>query len=271
MMNLRCRLFMYALAALSLGRAFAGSVVVESGLTQAYNLQPGKRVEGTIVVHNKGNDPQEVRVYQTDYLFWSNGTSDFGQPGSVPRSNSSWISFSPQQFTVPGNSTSSVYYQIQAPNDANLTGTYWSMLMVEPVAQLANTAAGSDPKKIMVELQTVLRYTVQIVTDIGDSGRREIKIAGKQLTAGGDKYTLQLDIENVGERWLRPFVQADVYDAQGKHIGQFSGGRTRIYPGCSVRVPIEMMGVTTGKYNALVVVDNGDQSVWGAQYELEIK
>jgi len=43
----------------------------------------------------------------------------------------------------------------------------------------------------------------------------------------------------------------------------------RIYPGTSVRHKIDLSSLPGGKYMALVVADNGDEYIFGAQYTLE--
>ena len=250
---------------------FGAGIHVVDDLTKEATAKPGDKVQGAILVQNSGDKPGEVKVYQTDYLFFSGGKNDYGEPGSVQRSNSSWIAFTPSQFVIQPGETAKIYYTIEVPNDESLCGTYWSMLMVEPIADGALKPIGSSPDKINLGIHTVMRYAIQVVVNIGDTGKREIKIANKQIiTKDGDRF-LQLDIENVGERWLRPWIRAEIYDDQGARIGSFGGSRTRIFPGCSVRIPIKITDLQAGKYTSLVVVDNGDDSVWGAQYEMDIK
>ena len=116
-----------------------------------------------------------------------------------------------------------------------------------------------------------MRYAIQIVTDIGGSGRKEIKLADRRLVANDGKWSLQLDVENTGERWLRPSVVAELYNGEGGYVGRFEGDRFRIYPGCSVRTSIGLNSLPAGKYSALIVLDSGDESVWGARYHIEIK
>ena len=73
--------------ALSADIASAASVSVVGGLTREIVLQPGARTEGCIVLRNNTDQPQEVKVYQTDYLFWADGRNEYGEPGATPRSN----------------------------------------------------------------------------------------------------------------------------------------------------------------------------------------
>lgn len=255
---------------LSACTSVVAGIDVLSGLTDEAVLQPGDKKDGRIVLRNTADTPQEVRVYQTDYTFRCDGTNAYDKPGACNRSNGPWITFSPQQFTVPPKETSTVYYTVQVPRDDKLTGTYWSMLMVEPV-MLAPPPVKGEQGKVKVGLQTVIRYGVQIVTNIGGTGKREARFVDKQLVASDGKRFLQLDLENTGDRWLRPTIWAEVFDDKGARAGRFECGRTRIYPGCSTRNSIDLGSLKAGKYQALVVIDNGDESVWGAQYALEIK
>jgi hypothetical protein len=269
-MKLTTKPFIY-LFLLAASGAFAGGIHVVDDLTKEATVRPGDEIRGTIAVRNSGDRPGEVKVYQTDYLFYFDGLNIYGEPESVPRSNCSWIAFSPQQFVVPAGERAMIYYTIQVPKDGNLFGTYWSMLMVEPIPDGTLAPMTSQSGEVTMAVKTVMRYAVQIVTHIGDSGKREIKFADKQLIRKDGKWVLQLDVENTGERWLRPWVRAELYDDQGSHVGRFDGGRCRIYPACSVRQCVELADLPSGKYHALIVVDNGDDSVCGAQYALEIK
>jgi len=260
---------------LVLGLLLIGSASAEvqllSNLTSEAALAPGGRREGRILLQNTGGAAATVRVYQTDYLFHCDGANYYDTPGSSTRSNCSWITFSPQQFDIPPKETLAVRYALQVPNDQKLSGTYWSMLMVEPIANETNAPLEAEDGHIQVGLRTVIRYGIQIVTNIGDTGRREIKVADKKLVTNDGKRLLQLDVQNTGERWLRPVVWAEVYDEKGEYVGRFGGARTRIYPGCSTRNLIDLSALRAGKYNALVVVDNQDESVWGARYVLQIE
>lgn len=253
---------------LSTGAAHSAGIDVLGDLLKPSVVQPGGKVEGTIVVANATNDPQQVRVYQTDY----SGTvseKSYGDPGTVPRSNSSWISFSPKETTIPPKSQIQVYYTVQVPDKADLVGSYWSMLMVEPIAAdlVTPTGPGSNSQ---IGMRTKFRYAVEILTQIGDTGHRNVRFADRQALMKNGVPTLRLDIENTGECWLRPVVRVELYDTNGISRGHFEAPRGQILPGCQIRREIQMSGVKAGKYKALVVVDNGDQYVWGAQYDLDL-
>jgi hypothetical protein len=246
-------------------------VSVTGKLTRTKSADPGETYEGVIILKNTGKSRSQVKIYQTDYHFTSDGTNLYGNPGTMPRSNGSWITFTPNLISIPPNDTSSVYYTVKLPEDTSLKGTYWSMLMVEPMS-------GADPQslkdregKAEMGIQVVIRYGVQIVTEIGNTGVTNIRFLDKKLVQSDTGRVLQLDIENTGERRLRPLVWAELYNTEGINIGRFESEKKLIYPDCSVRHSLDLTDVPNGDYKALIIVDNGDENLFGAQYNLNIE
>ncbi|MCD6360568.1 MAG: hypothetical protein J7M38_06830 [Armatimonadetes bacterium] len=249
----------------------AADVSVAEGLTREFTVRPGEVVEGDLVIRNKGSRPHTVWVHKTDYLFRADGTTLYSEPGTLERSNADWISFGPSHLVIPPGESARVHYRIQVPDDTALTGTYWSMLMVEPGAEI--TAIGAeqgDNDKTTGVIRTILRYGVQMVTNIGADDDAQLKFHARRLAAVPDSYTLTLDIENTGRVWLSPTVWADLYAGDGTHVGRFDGEQMRLYPGCSGRFTIHFPSLKGGAYKALVVADNGDVNVFGARYEFKV-
>lgn len=246
--------------------------VVVDDLTHDHTVQPGDKIEGKIMLKNESEAIQTVKAYQTDYLFYCDGRNLYGDPGITPRSNSSWITFSPSRVTLPPKETTFVYYTVNVPKNDQLLGTYWSMIMVEPVPETSPESPGFEKGKIKFGVQMLVRYAIQISTTIGDTGLKKIKFLDKKIVREEGKRFLIIDIENVGERLLVPWVSAEIFSRKGESLGKFDSAsqQIRVYPGCSIRHHIELKGITPGKYKALVVVDNKDEAVFGAQYDLEI-
>src|SRR5205807_6789964 len=92
---------------------------------------PGELYTGTIVVRNTSRQDQPVRIYQTDYLFFADGTSHFDDPGTTPHSNAKWITPTVRSLLVPPASEMTVTYTVKVPSSDSLVGTYWSAVMVE--------------------------------------------------------------------------------------------------------------------------------------------
>lgn len=254
---------------LSSGKACA--ISLPGGLTIENDVAIGGRTSGNIVILNSDAEPVTVNIYQTDYMFYSDGRSDFGKPGSTPRSNASWITYSPNQITVPPKGSASVTYQISVPNDQGLRGTYWSVIMIEPVPKASLEPPSSEKGKITIGVQPLFRHAVQVITNIDDTGEKALRFASKKLESRDGKVFLVLDVENTGERWLVPALYVDLADQSGRSLGRLEGGKLRIFPGCSVRYFVDLGPLKPGKYNALVIADCGEEKLFGARYTLEVK
>ncbi len=191
----------------------SASVAVVGGLTREAVVQPGATIEGRLVLRNAGETASQARIYQSDYLFWADGRNEYGEPGSTPRSNATWLQVTPSQVTIEPGATESVYYTLRVPEQADLVGTYWSLIMVEPIAEAALEPPTPEEGKAKVGFQTVLRYAVQVVTHLGTSGTQELKFTERALSRTEDgKLVLSIDAENMGERWLMPTLWAELYD-----------------------------------------------------------
>lgn len=249
--------------------AFGAGLSLPGGLSRISNLESGGKTAGKILVRNDSSEPQIVKAYQTDYLFYADGRNLYGKPGTDVRSNASWVTFSPQRLEVLPGEVGVIDYMVQVPTDTRASGTFWSILMIEPVGK-ESPEVTDKPGKIQVGISTVVRYAVQIITNIGDSGERKLKFLAKKLIKADKDLILQVDLENTGQGSLTPTVWAELFDEKGSSIGRFEGGRVRIFPTCSARFRVNLSDAPKGKYSALVVADNGDDNVFGAKYQLAV-
>jgi hypothetical protein len=249
-------------------------VSIVGDLSQDHEARPGETYSGSIVVRNDSNEPQEAKLYQTDYLFSFDGTNDYAEPGSTPRSNARWVSFSPSFLVVPPQQSVTVNFTVAIPKPVagkELAGTYWSMLMVEGIAKGSAESSGA-PKNKQPEmgLRQTLRYGIQIATHVAGTGTKKVNFTEPKLTRKSDGAALlQVDLEDSGTLGFRPEVYVELFDSSGTSKGKFPGTAYRMYPGTSVRQTIDLGPVPTGSYKALVVVDAGGDDVFGAQYTLQ--
>ncbi|MFE8034074.1 hypothetical protein [Thiohalocapsa marina] len=249
--------------------AHAG-VIVQSDMTQEHRAQPGERYRGTIVLRNPGDTTAEAKLYQTDYGFDAEGRNDYGPPGQLPRSNAGWISLTREVVTVPPKGTERIDYEVKVPSGDQLSGTYWSMLMVEPIPETSRESAADLPEGTTSVTQ-LLRFGIQLVTHIGSSGETALVFSNPQLVKENGKRLFAIDVENTGQRWLRPSLWLELYSQSGNPVGKFEGAATRLYPGTSARFRIDLGETPDGNYLGLVAADGTGDNLFGANVELEIK
>lgn len=245
------------------------SIAVVGSLSRQSKLQPGGTFEGVIFLKNTSATAGEARVYQTDYIFQADGSNEYAEPGSHPRSNAQWISVSPARVKLGPGETAPVRYKGKAPTSPQLRGTYWSMIMIEPnAAPAVNDEVGKD--QVRLGLQAKVRMGVQIVTEVGQAAKSELQIQNKALLKGEGMRSFQVDLGNSGERMLVPAVTLEIFGSDGATLGRFDGGRMRIFPTCSARAKVDLSDLPPGKYSAMLMLDAGGDQVMGAQYELQI-
>jgi hypothetical protein len=259
-----------AAALLVIANTSAAGLAIVGGLSRVVNCVPGQEVEHEIVLRNSDDEDVLVRLYPTDYTFFADGRSIYGEPGSAERSNAKWFELSAEWITVPARSEASVYYRGRVPAGESLHGTYWSVLMVEPLGPPQAGQLTDQKGRRGMSVATQVRYGIQIITDIGDQAAPDLRFLRKRLLARGGRRLLQLDVENSGDRWVYPLTWVEIYSETGDFVGRFESSQKRIFPGCSVRHEFDLSEIAQGRYTALVIIDNTDEYVFGAQYDLEI-
>jgi hypothetical protein len=244
----------------------SAAVVVTSSMTQENTAQPGEIYQGVIELKNNAKVSAAAKVYQTDYSFSADGRSNsFGEAGKMKRSNANWLQLSQGQFTVPPQSALKVNYQIRVPDDATLTGSYWSMLMVEqvPDPMVKNSEASA-------QMTQKMRYAVQVITQIGTTGTGELAFIEPKVLKNNGNPLFTVDIKNTGERLLRPTISLELYNQQGTSLSKLEGSKFLLYHNTSRRFNINLKDVPSGKYTGLVVADAGGNDLFGAQMEILI-
>ncbi len=228
---------------------------------------PGDTYIGTIVVRNLTRQDQPVRIYQTDYLFFADGTSHFDDPGTTPRSNAKWITPTVRSLLVPPSSEMAVTYSVKVPTSDSLTGTYWSTIMVEGAPTEAGRSSSGRPQ---IGVGAVMRYAVQVATHIRTSGSRKVSFANSRFLTNPDSTeAFDVEVKNVGERAYRPAVWIEVYDEQGTLKANARQERGLLYPGTSLKQTFSLGKLARGTYRAVVFADSGEDAVFASQYTLK--
>lgn len=224
----------------------------------------GETYTGAIVVKNLTNESQAVRIYQTDYSFFADGTSHFDPPGTLARSNARWISPAAASIVVPPSGETTVAYTVRVPAADSLHGTYWSTIMVE--------GAPSSPRRAdtrQLAIGTVMRYAIQVATHLADTASATIVLEKERtITAQDSVRSIELEVRNNSGKGYRPLVWVELYDAFGGLRSRLQQQRGLLYPGTSVKQTFALGKLAAGEYKAVVFADTGDDAVFAAQYKL---
>ena len=267
-MTLNQSLAILACAALTLMPATSDAQIAVVGSTVEERVAaPGETYVGTIVVRNLTAQDQAVRIYQTDYLFFADGTSHFDEIGKAKRSNGRWITPTVRSLLIPPSSEMTVSYTVKVPAGDSLAGSYWSAIMVEGTPTEAGRSSAGRPQ---VGIGAVIRYAVQVATHINTTGSRKVGFANSRFLTNPDStQAFELEVRNDGERAYRPTVWIEVYDEQGALKANARQERGLLYPGTSLKQVFGLGRLPPGTYRAVVFADSGEDAVFASQFTLK--
>lgn len=243
----------------------SANIVVINGLTHENTALPGEKYRNSIQIQNAGDEKQSVRIYPRDYWFSHSGESKHDLPGSLPRSNAAWITYTPQLITLEPREKAIIEFEVNIPDNDSLIGTYWSVIMIEGITTPDTTATSRG-----VKINTAIRYAIQIITNIGNTGSKDLQFIGFELTKEANLNVLNVSIENSGESILKPELNLEVFDDSGNSIGVFKADRRKTFPGTSVKMSLVLEGIKPGTYSATLVADCDEDHVFGTNFSLEI-
>lgn len=251
-------------------------IAVTSSLSQDIGVTPGSTHSGTVTLSNQTNEDQQAKIYQTDYLFYADGTNLFAEPGSTVRSNAEWILLSASTVTLPPFTSMQVDYEINMPDDyagEDLVGSYWSMIMVEGIPRDSEESTlPQQSDELKVGLRQVVRYAIQVATHVESTGQGILAVSEPSVVYGSENIPeLRLVVANEGDRMVKPESWVELYDEDGQAMGRFSGTTSRIYPGTSISQRFRLTELPPGQYRALAILDSGGDAVDAADYTIMIE
>lgn len=264
-MKSRCLILCsFMLFFLLLTKTTQASVEVIGSLRQVYNTKPGDVVKGQILIQNSDSIDQEVRIYQTDLLYNFRDQTFYDEPGKFPKSNSSWISFSPKSLVLRAKESRNLEYEIRVPASDSVVGTFWSVIMVEGVFPIDPTATQG------LSIRTVTRYAVQLVNEMSNRGKGQLRFNDPTLVKTDDaKLYLAVDIENVGNYFISPEVSMEVFDNEGNPVKTIKAEKKGLYPTTSYRFKLDLAGLPPKKtYTTMIVATGQGDDVFGMEYTL---
>lgn len=239
------------------------SIEVVGSLRHIHKGMQGDVYKGEIKIHNSDDLDQEVRIYQTDLLYNFEDFTFYDEPVTHNRSNAKWMQYSPKTVIVKGNETIYIQYEISIPKSDTIKGTYWSVLMIEGVIPIEPDQPGQ------LNITTVTRYAIQIVTEIADKGIGELEFLEPTLITVDDQLFLAIDIVNTGDHYIVPEVSIELFDEAGESVKVIKAPKKGLFPTTSARFRFNLEGIEGEKtYQTLIIAAGQDEDVFGIEYTL---
>lgn len=254
-----------------------GALAVIGNMTHVYDSHAGDKHVGAVTVMNTSTKPMTAKIYVSDYLFESGGKVFFKPPSNRERCNAPWMKLAFNRIELPPNAKEEIAYEINVPKDPNLSGSYWSTILIEPEPEVEKNTKG-------VGITPVFRSAVQVINRIGNGQAALDAIAHgfKPVVDGKGQPVMKnnqevldprrffVGIKNTGTKDLSTEVSVEVTNAQGDTVYSRTGNRTRLYPTTSSDFFFDLSSVNPGNYHVFVMMDAGGDDMFGAHYNVQV-
>jgi len=243
-----------------------GGVAILNGLAHEFSVTPGNVYKGKIDLKNASEIAQVVNIYQADMSTAHTGETFYSDTIKNDRSNLKWIKLSNLNVTLESDAQGSIDFEIHVPDNNNMSGTYWSVIMIEP----------RDPIHIQQDengysIQSKVRYAIQIVCNIGETGTTDLQFLNITQEYFQDKNYLEVDVENTGQTLVKPTLSLELFDSAGNSLPMIMAEKQRIFPGSSKRYIIEIEGIESGVYQGILIADCNTDDLFGVNITLNLK
>ena len=234
--------------------AGAQSAVEVAPPVRLYEARPGVPVDGAFMVANPTDATLRVRVALSDWHYQSDGTPNYLDAGSLPRSLAPFVTFNPSEVLLEPGQRSEVRYTVDIPGGVE-PGSYWGALFME--------AEDPDPEPGFVLARFTVRVAHVVYVNVLPL-RPDGMIAGifGQPPEGSEgSYQLLIQYVNTGNAVQRLDGYVELRDAAGAVLFTEHLPPVVSLPGDSVGRVFHVYGpLEPGIYTALVVYDYGDEA-----------
>jgi hypothetical protein len=222
-------LFLFGCLGPVLGQsAQQGSISITPASVDA-KIKNGASYTQTFTITNDTGEPLRFRCSVEDMGYDENNNRLTGRAGTLPRSASLWIQFTPNEITIEPNSSQSVKAVITVPPEA--TGSFFSVPVFEGmpaekpyqnISTKANTATASIGIKF--------RGLILLTTESGSEYNIEILRGHVTPPTVSSEMELKLDLRNRGTAHARVRGAFAILNSSGNLVGRGNIDEKRYLP-----------------------------------------
>lgn len=247
------------------------NIVINNGLTHSYDSQPGSTIKGNIEVQNIGESERRIIIYKEDLLRGCDGKELKVDSLSHDRSSITWMTLGEFEKVLEPNEKFVIPYEIKVPENSELDGSYWNMILVEMAEAIDKT---KDHRGISVS--TKMRYGIQVITDIKATSEpkttgEEIQFSDFKLNKEDSINVIQVQLMNQSIFRVNVSLVLDMFNEDGETVKSIELNPKKIYPNSCSTFDLYMDGVEPGNYSAQIIAGYGDGDLFGIDLDVELK
>jgi hypothetical protein len=189
-----------------------------------------------------------------DYWYDENNEHLTGRPGTLPRSASPWVQFSPAEAIIEAHSSVNIKAIISVPFSA--AGGYYTMPVFEAMPLETEAASSASTENTAITSRTIrCRSLLMLATE--DASEYHVEITdGKVLPlTDSTPFELDLDVRNRGIVHASVRGLFAILDAKGALAGRGKVEDDKLLPGQRKMIKTSWAGeLQPGSYTAIVTL-----------------
>lgn len=248
--------FVYLLAVLLCSFVLAQAQQNSLGVTPASveaKVKRGSTYTQTYTISNNTSEPLSLSCFVIDYWYDENNKRLTGRPGTLPRSASPWVQFSPAKVILEARSSTNITATISVPFSA--AGGYYTMPVFE--AMPLKTAAASPSAGNTATTSIGIRFRSLVMLATIDGSEYHVEIAGGKVLPLTDStpFEMNIDVRNRGIVHARVRGLFAILDANGKLAGRGKVEADKLLPGQRKMMKVPWAGeLQPGSYTVVVTL-----------------
>jgi hypothetical protein len=246
-------------------QASNAGVVILNGLTHVHESASGQLITGVIRMKNTDETEQRVIIYFND-LFQECGkgtvlTADITHKNSIKN----WLTTNVNEHVFKANEEYELIYTINVPNDVEIDGSFWGILMVEVEKPIKE-----DELEYGVKLESKIRYGIQIIADINERTPSELEFYDIKIEEPDGNKLINVVLKNLGTFYVEPTLVLEVFNDQGEQQKKEEAKFKKVYPNSCKTFTLDISNLPKGAYTAVLVADYGE-NMYSIDLEFENK
>ncbi len=220
-------------------------------------VKSGSSYTQNFSVVNNTNERLKVRMSAEDVWIDEQNKRVEGRPGTLPRSASLWIQFTPAEFIAEPFSTGKVKAVITVPESA--VGSFYSVPVFEvaPAAKAVFQNASATAITASASIGLRFRAIMMLTTETGSE--YNVEIMGGNITppTATSEMDLTLDMRNRGNAHAKVRGAFAILDSAGKLAGRGTIVETRLLPTQRKAMTAKWSGeLKPGDYTAVITLSH---------------
>ncbi len=187
-------------------------------------MDAGSTETRSLAVTNNGAGEITISAYAWDWWYKADGSHQFGPPGTLERSGSTWVSMVPEKLVIAPGTTGHFEVHVSMPD--RTTGGYYAVAFLE--------ARSGTPWSEGFGMRPGARVAVPMLMEASGTPTHEMSLLDAEVTPPSDTQplTISLKSRNSGDTHEFPEFMGAIRSIDNQEIvARFRGKPTRMLPG----------------------------------------